>query len=294
MSMLNPRLPQRTNEVPIRAIIPNLLTTAALCCGLASLHYSIKSASALSLAQPEKPEWNLALAAILFSAVFDTLDGRAARLLNVSSRFGAVLDSLSDFVSFGIAPAMLLYLWLRDEKQNLSHLAVVSLMVFALCSALRLARFTSALAPNPVSATKNNPAMSNYFLGMPTPAAAGAVLIPVMLDCSRAFEWRARDEWIVVTLAFVVSALMISRRKMFAFKKMRIQRRFVAPLLVLVGFAVVMLFLQTWITLACVAAAYLLSLPLSELAYRRALRAAAQSVAPSGYTSTSADGPRSN
>src|SRR6185295_10381274 len=123
---------KREREVPIRRLIPNLLTSTALCCGLAALHFSLRG------------EWDHACLAVLFSAVFDALDGRAARLLRVSSRFGAVLDSLSDFLSFGVAPAMILYQW-QIGKQDLlgkyEFLGVAAVMLFALCSALRLARF---------------------------------------------------------------------------------------------------------------------------------------------------------
>ena len=140
--------------------------------------------------------WERALAAVLFSAIFDALDGRAARLLRVTSKFGAVLDSLSDFVSFGVAPAVILH------QRTLSHLindagpgganifALIAVTTYALCAGLRRWRFTSA-APPP------KPSQSNYFVGMPTPAAAGAVLIPPLLDVSKTFNYAIPD-WAVV------------------------------------------------------------------------------------------------
>lgn len=253
----------RPREVPLRRLVPNAITTAALCCGLASLHFSVRE------------EWERAVLAILFSAIFDALDGRAARLLRVTSRFGEVLDSLSDFLSFGVAPAMLLYKWMlaadptpsitRPAPDDILRLAAVT--TFALCSAMRLARFTSMTAEAAAN-IKANPRLGNYFTGMPTPAAAGAVLIPVMVEASKHTRWRP-PEWLAIALAFLIAFLMVSRTPMFSLKKLRVARAWVAPILILVGLTVVCMVKDIWLTLAGLAGVYLLSAPMSIIMRQR-------------------------
>lgn len=242
----------RPREIPVRALVPNLLTTVALCAGLASLHFSVRG------------DWDRALAAIVVSAVFDALDGRAARILHVSSPFGAVLDSLSDFLSFGVAPAMILHQWMLKDEEVFGLAAVTT---FALCSALRLARFTAAAQQG-----RTIGGSSRFFVGMPTPAAAGAVLIPPMLAASDTINW-TMPAWGVVLHTFFIAWLMISRQPMFSFKKVTVRRRLVAPILVLVGLVLVLAIKDAWLAGTGLAAAYLLTLPLSILSYRR-LRAA--------------------
>lgn len=257
-----PRLRARNPEVPLRRLVPNALTTIALCCGLASLHFSLKA------------DWDKALVAIAIAAVFDLLDGRAARLLRATSRFGAVLDSLADFLSFGVAPAMLLHEWLL-KSDDLFGLAAV--MTFVLCSALRLARFTAAAyGPTPLVAATAPPtpaalAASKFFVGMPTPAAAGAVLIPAMIHISPATKLQL-DEWAVVLHTFVVSGLMVSRVPMWSLKRIRIKREHAVPLMVGIGLLVVLIAKSPWLTAAGLASGYLLTIPWSFLAHRRLVR----------------------
>jgi CDP-diacylglycerol--serine O-phosphatidyltransferase len=262
------RYPDRRREVPLRMIIPNLLTTIALCSGLASVHFSLKA------------DWDMALKAVLVAALFDLLDGRAARLLKATSPFGTMLDSLSDFLSFGMAPAVLLHEWTLREPQVLGRdadvFALAAMMTFVLCSGLRLARFTAATrqvrsSAAPAPEPRPNPLASKYFTGLPTPAAAAAVLIPPMLDISPKVHVRLYD-WVVILFTFVVAFMMIGRQPMFSLKKIRIPRRLVAPLLVLVGLFVVAVIKFPWITAAVVAGGYLLTAPLSYTSYRRAVR----------------------
>lgn len=254
----------RQRHIPLRMIVPNLLTTIALCSGLASIHYSLKG------------DWDRALAAIGISVIFDMFDGRAARLLKASSPFGAVMDSLSDFLSFGVAPAILLHEFIIKEVEEVWGIA--ALMTFVLCSALRLARFTAAVKPTPPvgrPAPKPNPIATRFFVGMPTPSAAAAVLIPPMLVQSRYWHNHAdtlepwRQPWIVVFLAFLIAVLMVSRLPMYSLKKLKVNRRFVVPLLIGVGLVVVGLARDMWLTVALLSLAYLLSIPLAYLSYRR-------------------------
>lgn len=248
--------------VPLRKIVPSAITTSSLCCGLASIHFSLGG------------DFDRALLAVAISAVFDTFDGLAARLLHAQSRFGAVLDSLADLVCFGVAPALLLHQWMGRGADPV--LALAALLVFVLCSALRLARFTSA-----PSGGKVHPALAKYFVGMPTPAAAACALIPVMLEQSRVLHARYEEfgvpGWLVVGNTFLISWLMISRVPMFALKHVRVKPRHVPVVLVVVGLIVVAISRDAWLAVAFLAGAYLLTLPWSVMGYRKARAVAAES-----------------
>jgi len=283
----------KNNEVPLAALIPNLLTTLALSSGLASIHFSIRAA-VLHAADPTADVsryWERALGAIILSAIFDALDGRAARLLHVTSKFGAVLDSLSDFVSFGVAPAIILHQLVLTELINdpgadprsrlMRALGLGPVIIFALCSGMRLARFTAA-----ASTPKPGPASppSNYFVGMPTPAAAGAVLVPALIIVSDTLDYQLRA-WAAALYTLLIAFLMISRIPMFALKTLKVSRVWVAPLLVLVGVVVVLAISDMWMTMAGISMVYLLSLPFAVIRRRNApheAHPAAIEPAPSG------------
>lgn len=255
-----PRGP-RPSTIPLRRLLPNILTTLSLCSGLAALHFALAG------------DWDRALSAIAVAAVFDVLDGGAARLLKATSRFGAVLDSLSDFLSFGVAPALILHQWMLKDADVLGMAAT---MTFVLCSALRLARFTSS-----PSLPSSSP-LARFFTGLPTPAAASIVLIPVMLEAARQVQYRL-PEWLVVVHVVFVAWLMVSRQPCFSLKKIRVKRRLVMPLMVALGLIVVAAAKAPWLTAACVAAGYMLTIPLSILrhaALKRELIARGEPVSP--------------
>lgn len=265
------KLGPRRREFPLAALIPNLLTTLALCCGLASLHFSIRG------------EWDKAMGAIVLSGVFDVLDGRAARLLHVTSGFGAVLDSLSDFLAFGVAPAMLLHRWLDVQDKLTGRLGAfiqAAVMTYALCAALRLARFTSDATAKPAARAAERPPgeapayekPAAYFVGMPTPAAAGCAMIPTMLSTSDTLQYTL-PAWSVVIFAFVIAMLMISRVPMFSLKALRIRRRWVGPVMVMVGLGVVGMMKDPWLTMALLSCLYLVSIPITLVRGRRGRRA---------------------
>ncbi len=292
------RYPSRQREVPLRLIIPNVITTMALCSGLVSLHFSIKS---------DMPDFDKALGAIMLAAVFDMLDGRAARLLRASSKFGTVLDSLSDFLCFGVAPAVLMHQWMlkRPDLQPVGKLAesfvLAAILLFALCSALRLARFTAAAdspppakpdAPTPVTPPyKPSPLAKNFFVGMPTPAAAAAVLIPVMLMESRIVGDAYIHTGAIVAYTIGIAWLMVSRQPMFSFKKVRVSRPLVVPMLLAVGLWFVLAAKDFWLAIALVAGGYLLTLPLSLWWYARTAKQLSALAAPSP-TPLGPDSPR--
>jgi CDP-diacylglycerol--serine O-phosphatidyltransferase len=253
----------RFRLIPVRTLLPNLITLLALCAGL----------TAIRLAVEDKLEW--AVAAIVFAALLDGIDGRVARMLKGTSRFGAELDSLADFVNFGVAPALMLYFWGLHELGNAGWIAA---MVFAISTGLRLARF-NVMADDP-----NKPAWAaNFFVGVPAPAGAITVLLPIyvyFLGMPRVVFVAPVALVYTLTIAF----LMVSRLPVFSGK--RVGKR-VAPEMVLPVFVAVVLFFALlisypWVVLTIGTVCFLASLPLGYLSYRRHERkdAAAASVTP--------------
>jgi CDP-diacylglycerol--serine O-phosphatidyltransferase len=239
----------RLHGFSINRLIPNFLTLAALCSGLTALRFALQG------------EMRLAVIAIIVAAIFDALDGRVARRLGVTSRFGAELDSLSDFLCFGVAPALVLYLASLKDGGALGW--VVTLM-FPICSALRLARFNTAL----VSDTPPPVWTGSYFTGVPAPAGALLALIPLMVSFEIEAAW-PRHALVVGAVLVIVGGLMVSRIPTYSFKKGRVPRHLVLPSLL--GAALVMGVLASapWIAGSMIGLVYVSLIPFSWIAYRR-------------------------
>jgi CDP-diacylglycerol--serine O-phosphatidyltransferase len=266
--------------VPFRKLVPNLFTTVSLCSGLASIHYSLKASSFTAAGTDPAlvaATWKTAMLAIGVAAIFDLLDGRAARLLQATSRFGAIFDSLSDFLSFGVAPAILIHQWMLKDHKSLGMAAVVA---FVLCSALRLARFT-AMPRQP----KSKSVLAKFFVGLPTPAAGGAMLVPAMLDVAKYFPiqtgkvsestlsaFESVEPALVIVNTLIVAALMISRIPMFSFKKVRVKRSAVPFLMVFLGMFTLAVFRDAWLTLSITVWVYILTIPLSMWSHRKVMK----------------------
>jgi CDP-diacylglycerol--serine O-phosphatidyltransferase len=245
------RLPQRRfRRIPVRTLVPNVVTLLALCAGLTAIRMAFED------------RYVLALAAIVFAAILDGLDGRLARFLKGTSRFGAELDSLSDFVNFGVAPALILYFWGLHELKSAGWIAA---MVFAIGAALRLARF-NVMIDDP-----DRPAWTaNFFVGVPAPAGAITVLLPIYA----AFLGLPRSPfltWVTLFYTLAVASLMVSRLPVFSGKRVgtRVPTELVGPLAVLVVLFVALLIAYPWIVLTSGTLAYLASLPFGWLSYRR-------------------------
>jgi CDP-diacylglycerol--serine O-phosphatidyltransferase len=255
--------------LPFNRMIPNILTMLALCAGVTSIHFGLES------------QWGNAVLAFFTAAILDGLDGRVARILKGTSKFGAELDSLSDFVSFGVAPPLVLYLWTMHNAGNIGWVLV---LLFSVCCALRLARFNTALE-NP-----EKPAWAyNFFTGVPSPAGAGLVLLPMVLT----FELGSGffDEPAVVGVFMIaVAILMVSRVPTFAFKKFHVAPRWVLPLMLAFGLLAAGLVSAPWMTLATLGVIYLIGIPISIQTYRRMESQAAKLRARSGGEDTAADG----
>lgn len=247
------RLPRNRGlrRLPIRNIVPNIITVLALCAGLTAIRFSLQE------------RWELAVVAIIVAGILDGLDGRLARLLKATSKFGAELDSLSDIVAFGVAPGVMLYTWSLHEAGGLGWIVV---LVYGVSCALRLARFNIALED------PDRPAfMANFFTGVPAPGAAGLALLPMLLSF-QGFEAVFRLPAVCGPYLVGIGLLMISRLPTYSFKRLRVRRDYVLPVLMLVGLLAAFLVSYPWVLLAAVAVMYLVSIPISARACRRLQR----------------------
>ena len=246
-------------QVPVRMLVPSMLTLLALCSGLTSIRLSFEG------------DFPIAIAAIVLAAVLDALDGRVARALKSTSRFGAELDSLADFVNFGVAPSILLYAWLLDGLGNFGWIAG---LVFAVCAALRLARFNVALddVDRPSWA-------SRFFVGVPAPAGALVLLLPVYLQLAGLPQFEAGAPAVLV-YELAIGFLMVSSLPTFSGKQLgeRVSRELVLPIFMAVVLVATLLIAFPWQMLTLGSLAYLATLPFAFTAHRK-LRAADASAA---------------
>lgn len=247
----------RRRLVPLRAVLPNLVTLLGLCAGLTAIRMAIEH------------RFDLAVAAIVFATILDGIDGRLARYFRVTSRFGEQLDSLADFVNFGVAPALFLYAWRLD---GLSSLGWICALVLAICTGLRLARFNADLGaeePHP-------PWHRDFFVGVPAPAGGSVALLPFYLERTGALDLRI-PAGAVAVYAVLIALLMVSRVPTLSGKRFgqRIPREAVLPVLVVCVLIAALLVSYPFSFLALAAMAYLFHLPLAWRARERAARSAA-------------------
>jgi CDP-diacylglycerol--serine O-phosphatidyltransferase len=254
------RLPQ-LKPIPVRAVLPNLVTLLSLCAGLTSIRMSIEM----------RYEW--AIAAVAIAAALDGIDGQVARFLKSASRFGAELDSLADFVNFGVAPGILLYVWALDDAGSIGWIVA---LIFAICAALRLARFNVA-AFGPAKPEWQ----AYYFVGVPAPAGAMIVFLPVYAEFVGA-PHGFHTTPIVLLYTLFVAMLLVSRFPTWSSKLIgrRIPRDWVLPLFVLVVLVVGFLASFPWQTMTVLSLAYLAALPLSWRAFHKRLAADAAAARP--------------
>src|SRR5471030_1247624 len=211
----------------VNRLIPNVLTLAALCSGLTAIRFALQG------------QFRLAVIAIIVAAIFDALDGRVARRLGVTSQFGAELDSLSDFLCFGVAPALVLYL---ASLKDGGALGWVATLMFPICSALRLARFNTAL----ISDTPPPAWTGSFFTGVPAPAGALLALIPLVMSFEGEARW-PRHPLVVGAVMVLIGGLMVSRLPTFSFKRGRVPRHLVLPALLAVALVMGVIASSPWI-----------------------------------------------
>ena len=245
--MISGRRP-RLRGLPVNSLVPNILTVLAVCAGLTSVRFALAE------------QWEFAVMAIAVAALLDALDGRVARLLKGTSKFGAELDSLSDFVSFGVAPALVLYQWTMSALGGMGWIVVLA---YAVCCGLRLARFNTALED------PDEPEFAaNYFTGVPAPAAAGLALLPMMISFQIGDDFFRLAFVNAINLVFV-AFLMVSQVPTWSFKKMRVKRESVLPVLIVVGLIGAVVASYPWFVLSAICVTYLGIIPLSWRSWRR-------------------------
>jgi CDP-diacylglycerol--serine O-phosphatidyltransferase len=263
---------RRFRAIPVRVLLPNLITLLALCAGLTAMRMAVEN------------NIQLALAAIVFAALLDGVDGRIARMLKGTSRFGAELDSLADFVNFGVAPALILYFWGLHELKSAGWIAA---LVFAICAALRLARF------NVMIDEPNQPVWAgNFFTGIPAPAGAITVLLPIYLSLLGAPSGLVVI-WLTFLYTLAIALFMVSRLPVFSGKRVgkRVPPEMVLPVFVVVVLFFALLISYPWQVLSLGALAYLACLPLGWLSYRNYVRKDAEAAAASAVPAQAGDDP---
>nr|WP_083234771.1 CDP-diacylglycerol--serine O-phosphatidyltransferase [Porphyrobacter sp. LM 6] len=249
-------------------MLPNAITAAALCSGLTGIRFAIDG------------QWALAIGLVVLAGVLDGIDGRIARLLNAQSRFGAELDSLADSLSFGVAPALILFLWSLHDWPRFGWFAALA---FAICCALRLARFNARID------TDDQPHKSAGFLtGVPAPAGAGLAFTPFYLWTETGLEFFRHP---VVTAAWLalIAVLMISNMATLSWASLRPRRSIRLGLIAFVGLAFAALLLEPWWTLSAISVVYLALVPYGLVKYGRIKRRRRQEQAASAAAPASGD-----
>jgi CDP-diacylglycerol--serine O-phosphatidyltransferase len=258
-----------SDSIPLRAIVPNLITAFAACAGITSISLSSEG------------RFIPALWALFFAAICDGIDGRVARLLNASSKLGAELDSLADFVNFGVAPAMFMYYWMTGGPQHiLPDGAVVSsayirivlgcALYYAMCDCFRLARFNTMLEQ------PSKPYWKHFFTGVPAPGGCWMVLTPAILSVafeaktvSPTFALILQNPWTGVFMLLFVGSLMASRLPTISLKAIHVSRKFMPLVMAALLLLISCLFINFWMTLGIVGTLYILTVPITAIAFTK-------------------------
>ncbi|MGR3320769.1 MAG: CDP-alcohol phosphatidyltransferase family protein [Pseudooceanicola sp.] len=239
--MLRPSGDDRARDLPVAKLLPNLLTLIAVCAGMTGIRFAVQG------------DFEWAMRMVLAAAVLDGLDGRLARLMRSQSLIGAELDSLSDFLNFGVAPALILFFWSLNTLEGLGWIAA---LCFALCCVMRLARFNAR--------SKDGTAGSDdFFTGIPSPAGAVLALMPMVLAFNIG-EAPLFPAWAEAGYLVIVGLAMISQIPTYSFKNVRVARinaPFVMLAVVLIGAA---LLIYPWATLAALASLYVASIIVAQ------------------------------
>jgi len=233
-------------DLPLTRLLPNMITLLSLCSGLTAMRYAVHE------------QWHEAALGVVLAGVFDMLDGRVARMLNIASKFGAELDSLADAISFGVAPGFIMYQWtLKDDH----HLGWIAVLVYAVCTTLRLARFNTMLEDQAAQ-----PWVKTYFTGVPAPGGAGLAILPLFLVLQFGADVMLPTPVISIWL-IIVGGLMVSRLPTLSLKGLRVKPAWVAPMFGLAVLLLAALITNPWLTLSAVGTVYMVSLPLGWYRY---------------------------
>lgn len=242
---------RRARGIPLRAIAPNAVTALALCSGLTGIRFGLSG------------DWERAVLMILLAGVLDGIDGRIARLVRGESRFGAELDSLADSISFGVSPALVIYLW---ALMDLPRLGWIAALMYAVFCALRLARFNAA-----IDVVEQPHKSAGFLTGIPAPAGAGLAMLPLYL-----WFWTGeavfRTPWLVAPWVAFIAFLMVSSVATYSWSSLRLRRTVRFEAIVVVVILAAAMVSAPWQTLTIVCTAYLLTLPFSIRSYARVRR----------------------
>ena len=244
----------RPDRIPLRAIVPNLVTSMAACAGITSISFSSEG------------RWLPALWALLVAVICDGMDGRIARLLNASSKLGAELDSLADFVNFGVAPAMFMYFWftggpthvIDGESVNpiLIRVVLACALYYAMCDCFRLARFNTMLEQ------ETAPYWKHFFTGVPAPGGCWMVLTPAMIALALDLKW-SPSPYLGIFMLLFVGSLMASRLPTISLKHLHVPKAWLPVVLAGLLLLVALLVSNFWLTLGAVGIGYILTVPLT-------------------------------
>ncbi len=244
---------EKLTSLPFRKIAPNIVTMLALCAGVTSIRYSIQA------------DWAKAVICVFVAAFFDLVDGRVARMLKGSTKFGAELDSLSDCISFGVAPAIMIYQWTMFDLPKFGWFFC---LLLSMGMALRLARFNTML-----EGEEQPEYWKHYFVGVPAPAAAALVMMPIMISFDfPELDPIVRSNTFCAILLCVVSFLMVSRIPTISTKKMKVPTYMLMPMMLIVALFASFIITQPWFTLGIMTAVYALSIPVGVVIFLREKR----------------------
>lgn len=235
----------------LRALVPNAITAAALCAGLTGIRFAIAG------------DFERSVQAVIIAGLLDGIDGRAARLLKAQTKFGAELDSLADSISFGVAPALIIYLWTLQELPSVGWIAALA---FAICCVLRLARFNAQL-DLPEQPHKE----AGFLTGVPAPVGAGLALLPMFLWIASGRPEFSHPGAVSVWM-LVIAFLMISNLPTLSWARMRPPRNIRLEVIALVGLLAAALLTEPWLTLVVISTAYLALIPVGLVVYVRVRR----------------------
>lgn len=244
----NRRLPK---GLTLRALVPNAITAAALCVGLTGIRFAIAG------------DFEKSVLAVILAGVLDGLDGRAARMLNAQTKFGAELDSLADSISFGVVPALIVYLW---TLQNLPSLGWIAALAFALCCVLRLARYNAQ-----IGAIELPHKTAGFLTGVPAPVGAGLAFLPLYLFIVSGREEFAHPLGVAIWM-FVIAFLMISNVPTLSWSRLRPPRKIRIEVIAIAGLVVAALLTEPFLTLVAITVVYLVLIPVGLVMYARIKR----------------------
>lgn len=255
---------KKNRKLSLHKMIPNMITLTAMAAGMTAIKFAILG------------RWEEAVIAVVAAAFMDSFDGAAARLLKAQSKLGAELDSLSDFVSFGVAPALINFLW---SLQNAGRTGWITALIFMMAVALRLARFNVSKQEE----VADDP-LAKYFTGVPSPVGAGLALLPLILSfqmdvrANADFAGLVSNPYVVGLWLVILGAMMVSHIPTFSSKQIRFTQRMAVPTLAVFGILIAGLINETWPTLTFFGVVYLLTMPFSVRHYARKKKSIAQGI----------------